>query len=89
MSSKLGRKLAIILAMNIRGICCYEILAENETMNSVYYFKFIGTVIESTQYGYQTTLDLIVMLQLLPGLSNEVFHVGFYPLRVITGLSTS
>lgn len=32
MSSKLARKVVIALAMDIKGICYYEILAENETI---------------------------------------------------------
>lgn len=74
----------VALAMDIKNICDYQMLAENVTMSAVRYFKFSKRLTdhciekESMQSSYlMTTLVLIAMFQLLPGLGREMSGDGF------------
>lgn len=80
-SSRYGRKMMVILVVDIRDISHCEILAENET-NEVRYLKFLeklmttSTAIESIHYGYSMTMpDLIVIPQLLPRVTKGLIQL--------------
>lgn len=65
------------LAMDIRSICYYEVLVENVAMNAAGYLKFLKGLIDhwhnnrkyAVWHYLMTMPDLLVMAQLLPGLS--------------------
>lgn len=82
MSGRLGCEMMVVLALNIRDICYYEILAKNEKKkrSAVPYLDFLKilTAVEGTQPIYlMTTPDLIAMLQLCPRLDTIKFNVAF------------
>lgn len=85
-SGKFGRKVMVMLAVDIRTIWYYEILAENETMNvsatsvSLRDPWTAVPTIETSQSNYlRTTLDLVAMPQLLFELSKRTPRIGFNP----------
>lgn len=54
MANRFEPKVMVILAMDMNGIFHYELLAENETVNSKRYFKFRGNIlIERQQRKWQ------------------------------------
>lgn len=45
MSGRFVRKVVVVAAVDIKGICYYEILAEIETINTVRYLEFLQRLI--------------------------------------------
>lgn len=86
-AGKFGRKVMVMLAVDIRTIWYYEILAENETMNvsatSVSLrdpWTAVPTIETSPQSNYlRTRLDLVATPQLLFELSKRTPRIGFNP----------
>lgn len=71
-SSRFGRKVMVVLAMNIRGICYYDILVKNETMDAVRYLEFLKGLVYCC-HGYR---KYAVWLIITPDLVNGISNVG-------------
>lgn len=75
----------VVFVMNVWEICYYEVLAKNETMNAARCLEFLKRSMDSwqgnrsMQPGYlMTTPDFINTPQLRPGLSKEIYNIGFF-----------